>query len=246
MANWVNGKVVEKLWWTPSLFSIKVVADIDPFTAGQFTKLALPVEDKKVSRAYSFVNAPQDPLLEFFLIEVPDGQLSAPLAALDIGDDILVAGKPSGFFTLDEVPDASVLWMLSTGTAIGPFLSMLSDGKLWKRFDRVVLVNGVRHAQDLCYQDMLLDTEKIFKQFKYVPLVSREETAHTLSGRVTNLLESEELCRHCGFEQLPEDSQFMLCGNPQMVKDTTALLQTMGFARNRRAQPGHITVEQYW
>lgn len=246
MTNWVIGKVVEVNWWTPSLFSLKIAADIKNFTAGQFTKLALDVDGKRIARAYSFVNAPSDPLLEFYVIEVHNGALSHPLAQLKEGDNVWVYSKPSGYFTLDELPKADMLWMLSTGTAIGPYLSILSDGKLWKQFSRVVLVHGVRLNTDLCYQEQIRATEKLFEQFTYVPLVSREKPEVGLGGRVTDILKNGQLLNHCQLDTLPTDSHFMLCGNPDMVKDTTLLLQQLGFKKHRRVEPGHITVEQYW
>ncbi|MBQ4811564.1 ferredoxin--NADP reductase [Pseudoalteromonas luteoviolacea] len=246
MSSWVEGKVVEVNWWTPSLFSLKVAADIEPFSAGQFTKLGLEIDNRKVARAYSFVNAPADPLLEFFLIEVEKGALSSQLAQLVEGDSVWVNTKPSGFFVLNEVPKANTLWMLSTGTAIGPFLSILADGKLWRDYDRVVLVHGVRHNTDLCYQDQIKATEKLFPQFTYVQLVSRETPENGLHGRVTDVLNNGKLLSYCNIEQFTKDHHFMLCGNPDMVKDTTAMLQEMGFKKHRRAESGHITVEQYW
>ncbi|KZN29708.1 ferredoxin--NADP reductase [Pseudoalteromonas luteoviolacea] len=246
MSNWVVGKVIEVNWWTPSLFSIKVAADIEPFKAGQFTKLGLEIGSKKVARAYSFVNSPSDPLLEFFLIEVEDGALSSKLAQLVTGDDIWINTKPSGYFILDEVPKADTLWMLSTGTAIGPFLSILADGKLWRSYRRVILVHGVRHNTDLCYQDPIKATEKLFPQFTYVQLVSRETPENGLQGRITDIISNGQLLQYCNINQFTEAHHFMLCGNPDMVKDTTAMLQDMGFKKHRRAESGHITVEQYW
>ncbi|BBN83733.1 ferredoxin--NADP(+) reductase [Pseudoalteromonas sp. A25] len=246
MSQWVTGKILDVNWWTPSLFSLKISADIEPFKAGQFTKLALKIGDKRVARAYSFVNSPQEPVLEFYLIEVEDGSLSQKLSELKVGDEIDVSVQANGFLTIEEVPDCDVLWMLSTGTAIGPFLSIIAQGKLWDRFKRVILVHGVRYNDDLTYQHQIITTEKLFKQFTYVPVVSREEPELGLSGRITDLLETGKLGQYCGLSELPKSSHFMICGNPQMVKDTTKLLMNDGFKRHRRAEPGHITVEQYW
>jgi ferredoxin--NADP+ reductase len=246
MAQWVSGKIVEFNWWTPSLFSLKVAADVKPFLAGQFTKLALTIDGKRIARAYSFVNAPHDPLLEFYLIEVPDGRLSSHLAKLDVGDSVDIEVNAHGFFTLNEVPKADILWMLSTGTAIGPFLSILAEGKVWDRYKQVNLVHGVRYNTDLTYQDSIQATAALFKQFTYIPLVTREQPEHGLRGRVTELIASGALQTHCKMSKLPKNSHFMICGNPQMVKDTTQLLLTQGFTRHRRTEPGHITVEQYW
>lgn len=246
MSNWKKGTVVEVTWWTDKLFSIKVKADIAPFKAGQFTKLALQVGEKRVARAYSFVNSPNAEHHEFYLIEVDDGLLSPPLASLKIGDEVEIENQPSGFFTLDEVTDSEQLWLLSTGTAIGPFLSILSEAQLWSRFNHVVLVHGVRLNVDLTYQPLISEIADKYAQFQYLPVVSREVTSLGLNGRITQVLDSGELEAFTGLAISPELSQFMVCGNPQMVKDCTSLLMSRGLLRNRRASPGHITVEQYW
>jgi ferredoxin--NADP+ reductase len=134
MANWVTGKVVKVQNWTDALFSLTVHAPVAPFTAGQFAKLGLDVDGERVQRAYSYVNAPGNPDLEFYLVTVPEGKLSPRLAALKPGDEVQVVSEAAGFFVLEEVPDCDTLWMLATGTAIGPYLSILEEGKDLDRF----------------------------------------------------------------------------------------------------------------
>src|SRR5215475_4983807 len=112
MAEWVNAEVQEVKNWTDALFSLRVRAPVDPFIAGQFAKLALEIDGERVQRAYSYVNAPQDPLLEFYLVTVPEGKLSPRLQTLRPGDQVMVTKEASGFFVLDEIPDCQTLWML--------------------------------------------------------------------------------------------------------------------------------------
>jgi ferredoxin--NADP+ reductase len=119
-----------------------------PFTAGQFAKLGLDVDGERVQRAYSYVNAPGNPDLEFYLVTVPEGKLSPRLAALKPGDEVQVVSEAAGFFVLEEVPDCDTLWMLATGTAIGPYLSILEEGKDLDRFKNLVLVHAARYAAD--------------------------------------------------------------------------------------------------
>jgi ferredoxin--NADP+ reductase len=64
-------------------------------------------------------------------VTVPEGKLSPRLAALKPGDEVQVVSEAAGFFVLEEVPDCDTLWMLATGTAIGPYLSILEEGKTW-------------------------------------------------------------------------------------------------------------------
>ena len=148
MAEWVNAEVKEVKNWTDALFSLRVTAPIDPFIAGQFAKLALEIDGERVQRAYSYVNAPQDELLEFYLVTVPEGKLSPRLHALQPGDSLMITKEASGFFVIDEIPDCQTLWMLATGTAIGPYLSILQQGEGLARFDNIVLVHAARYASD--------------------------------------------------------------------------------------------------
>ncbi len=247
MARWIEGTVVENRKWTDALYSVRVRADIAPFTAGQFGRLALEINGKPVGRPYSFVNAPNDDICEFYSIVVPDGPLSPRLHALEAGDSVLVGPKGAGFFTLSMVPDAATLWMLSTGTALGPFLSMLKTEEPWQRFDNLVLVHAVRHAEELTYQEQIAGFAKRNpSSFQYIPFVSREITDFAMAGRVPTAIESGALQKRANLPLAVHDSQVMICGNPDMVRDTQALLETQGFTPNTRKEKGHITTENYW
>ncbi|SQI43109.1 Ferredoxin--NADP reductase [Providencia alcalifaciens] len=162
MANWVTGRVVETKYWTDTLFSLVVDAPIQPFIAGQFAKLALEVNGERVARAYSYVNAPSDNRLEFYFVIVPNGKLSPKLAELQVGDTLQITDEASGFFVLDEIPECRHLWMLSTGTAIGPFLSILQENKGLERFDKIVLLHAVRYQKDLSYLPLMQKLEQQF------------------------------------------------------------------------------------
>ncbi len=245
MSQWVNGKVQALNWHTERLFTLTVKADTAPFTAGQFTKLALDVDDGHLARAYSFVNPPNSPYHEFLIVHVPKGRLSEKLIRLNLGDDIDVYRSPSGYFTLDEVPDAKVLWLFATGTGIGPFISILREGTLWQRFPKVVLVHGVRRREDLLYQTLFGEIQAQGHAFKYVSVVSREANPHGLIGRIPHLIENGELENQVGVV-MEKDHHMMLCGNPDMVKDGVKVLTAKGFQKHRRQSPGQITVEQYW
>ncbi len=244
---WVEGRVHELHNWTDTLHSIRVEADIDPFTAGQFTKIGLPVDGELIGRPYSFVNAPAEPLLEFYFVTVPNGPLTGRLIKLQPGHSIEVSRRASGFLTIDEVPEARDLWLLSTGTAIGPFLSILKSEQVWQRFERVVLVHAVRRAEELSFSETiqsLLNTHT--DRLQFIPFVSRETTDFAQQARIPVALDDGRLERCAGFQITADTSQVMLCGNPDMVKDTSASLQARGLSRNRRRTPGHISVENYW
>ncbi|MGO2075255.1 MAG: ferredoxin--NADP reductase [Pseudoalteromonas sp.] len=246
MSNWVDAKVKNIVWWTDTLFSLIVNADVEPFKAGQFTKLSIMIGDKRIARAYSYVNSPSSNDLEFYLINVEDGLLSQQLAKLLPGDNVMIERRATGFFTLDEIPKSKQLWMLSTGTAIGPFLSIIEQGDVWQQFDEVYLVHGVRFNTDLSYQQKIKQLQQTYSKLTYIPVVSREQPEHGESGRITDTIKDGRLFKYATEPTMPNNAQFMICGNPQMVKDTTAMLNELGYQRNRRREPGHITVEQYW
>jgi len=244
---WSEGRVLELRQWTDKLFSIRVEADVHPFTAGQFTKLALQIGDELVGRPYSYVNSPAEAPLEFYFVTVPDGPLTAELIRLKAGNTIHVMRRASGFLTLTEVPDSRHLWMLSTGTAIGPFLSILKTEQPWQRFEKIVLVHAVRLEKELSYRELIASIEARYPdRFHYIPFVSREASDFALPGRIPQALQERSLEARAGLEIEPERSQFMVCGNPGMVKDTLAALQERGLSRNRRRTPGQVSMENYW
>lgn len=246
MTGWLQGEVVERKRWTERLFSLRVEAPVDPFEAGQFNRLALDIDGERVGRPYSYVNPPAERPLDFYFNTVPGGPLSNRLAALERGDAVQLMSKPQGFFTLSELPDAEILWLVATGTAIGPYLSMLRTDTPWRRFRRVVLVHAVRTAEELTYRDVIEGFRDYGRQFSFVPFVSRESHPGALSGRVPAAMENGALERHVDLPLGPDTSQVMLCGNPDMVRDATGVLKARGLARNRRRTPGHITMEHYW
>jgi ferredoxin/flavodoxin---NADP+ reductase len=244
---WSEGRVREVYRWTDTLYSIRINADVQPFTAGQFTKLGLVIDGELVSRPYSYVNAPHEDALEFYFVTVPQGPLTNRMVALSPGDPVEVMRKAAGFLTLNEIPAARHLWLLSTGTAIGPFLSILKTPQPWKRFERIVLVHAVRHADELSFADTIQRLQTSYpEQFQFIPVVSREATTFALQARIPALIEDGRLEQRAGLEIAADRSQVMICGNPDMVKATSTALEERGLERNRRRSPGHVTVENYW
>jgi ferredoxin--NADP+ reductase len=246
MSAWLTGKVIESRPWTDALFSLRVQCPPLKFDAGQFVRIALDIGGERIARPFSFVNAPDDPVLEFYGVIVPEGPLSPLLARLRAGDALFIADNPSGFLVLAEVPPAEDLWLLATGTGIAPYLSMLRTEVPWKRYRQVILVHAVRHASELVYQDVILDLQKARKQFKFISFVSREAHSVSLAGRIPAAIRDGRLEAAAGAAITPERSQFMLCGNPAMLKDAAAELAARGLRKNRRRTPGHITVESFW
>lgn len=247
MGAWVEGEVVRKVHWTDRLFSLEVEAPVEPYRAGQFTKLALDIDGERVARPYSYVNPPQRRPLEFYFITVADGPLSTRMERLEPGDKLWVQAKAAGMFTLDDLPDAKNLWLLSTGTALGVFLAILNTEQPWSRFENVILVHGVRSAPELTYREAIARVQARYpERFRTISMVSREDADGALRGRLTHAIEDGRLEEHAGASLSPETSQVMICGNSDMVRDTSALLEARGMNRNRRREPGHFTIEKYF
>ena len=247
MSAWVEGEVVRKIRWTEQLFSLQVDAPVETYRAGQFTKLALDVDGERVGRPYSYVNPPQQRPLEFYFITVAGGPLTTRLERLDVGDKLWVQARASGMFVLDELPDARNLWLLSTGTALGVFLAILNTDQPWERFENVILVHGVRTGAELTYRNAIAAIQSRHPdRFRMIPAVSREDVDGALRGRLTHAIEDGRLEETAGTALTADTSQVMICGNSDMVRDTSALLEARGMRRNRRREPGHFTIEKYF
>lgn len=247
MKDWIEGQVVGIVHWTDHLFTLRIDAAIEPFVAGQFTSLGLEIDGERIARPYSYMNPPGQKPLEFFLYTATGGLLSNALAHLEPSKPVWLKTGANGFFTLSEVPASRDLWMIATGTGVAPFYSILRTDEPWRRFERVVLVNAVRHGADLCHQDIIQSLrEQHGERFRYQAFVSRESVQDTFPGRIPAAILDGSLELAIGLELRPDLSQLMLCGNPDMVTEMTQILRARGMRKNRRRTPGHITTENYW
>ncbi|MGR5068291.1 MULTISPECIES: ferredoxin--NADP reductase [Vibrio] len=245
------GKVEKRVDWTDELFSLRVSGAPLVFKAGQFTKLALLDErGEPISRAYSVVNAPSEQFdwLEFLIVANPQGRLTPKLQKLKPGDRIFVGEVAHGDLVHDTIPKhANDLWLLSTGTGIGPFLSLLDDINLLPHSDNIVLVHGVRYGKDRVYQYLIEQLQQRYEgRLKYVPIVSRESIEGKLQGRMPELIASGELSNMADVSFSQQSSFVMMCGNPEMIKDTSQVLQTLGLDKYRTRTGGNIIYERYW
>lgn len=241
---WSHATLVRRIDWNQGLMTL--VLDLEPsFEAGQFFNLGLTVDGSFERRAYSAASCPGAPL-EFFVAEVAEGAFSPALFGLRAGDRVWVEDKPQGFFTLRYLPPARDLWCVASGTGLGPFIAMLRSASTWLRFERIVLVHGVRGPEQLAYSEELerMVSERPLTVVKCLSRVPPRQGE--LAGRVTTALESGDLERAAGVELTPQDSHVMLCGNPEMVSDMMARLKARGLSRHRQRRPGHVTVEKYW
>ena len=251
----IEARVVGRTDHTPTLFSLQFDGELAAFTAGQFCRVGLRLTDAErnediVMRAYSLVNAPNERPYEIVLSKVEaaaGGVLSPHLHDLKVGDVLYASPRCNGFFTMPEVPDAKVLWGLSTGTAIGPYLSFMKTDAPWQKFERIVFVHAVRTAAELTYRDQIDAIARRYgERFQYIPFVSREVFPGAIQGRIPAAINDGALEARAGVALTADTAHCMLCGNPDMVKDTMAVLQARGLRKHRPKHAGHITVEAYW
>lgn len=253
MSNFHTERVLGVRHWTADYFSFTTSRDAGlRFENGQFVMIGLMVNERPLMRAYSIASANWEEELEFFSIKVPDGPLTSRLQHIQPGDDLIVSSKPTGTLLLSDLLPGRNLYLLGTGTGLAPFLSIIKDPQTYDRFERVVLAHGVRRCEDLAYRDYLINElprhehlgDLIRARLHYYPAVSRESFVH--QGRITNLLESGAMSAAVGLPPLnPEIDRVMLCGSPQMLADSRALLDARGFeAAPRIGQPGHYVFER--
>ena len=238
--------------WTDRLFSFTTTRDMGlRFSNGHFTMIGLTVNNKPLLRAYSIVSPNDEEHLEFLSIKVPDGPLTSRLQHIQVGDSIIVGRKPTGTLLIDYLLPGKNLYMLSTGTGMAPFLSVLRDPETYERFEKVILVHGVRQVNELAYHDYLTQElpqhellgEMVSSQFLYYPTVTREPYQHM--GRITDLMESGQLFADLGLPTLdPTQDRVMICGSPQMLKDLKSLLEQRGFQEGNTTRPGDFVIER--
>jgi len=238
--------------WTDSLFSFTATRDPSfRFVSGQFAMIGLEVEGRPLLRAYSMASAHHEDNLEFFSIKVPDGRLTSRLQHLKEGDTILVGRKPTGTLIQDNLLPGRRLYMLSTGTGLAPFVSIIKDPDTYSRFEQIVLVHGCRRIAELAYGESIIadlsDSEYfadfVRGQLVYYPTVTREPFRNR--GRLTHLIDSGRMFADIGQPPLDvAEDRVMLCGSPAMLEDLRPLLEQRGFAEGSHGEPGHFVIEK--
>jgi ferredoxin--NADP+ reductase len=253
MSNLATERVLHVHHWNDTLFSFRTTRDPAlRFHNGHFVMIGLPVDGRPLLRAYSVASANHDEHLEFFSIKVPNGPLTSRLQHLKAGDEIFVGRKPVGTLVLHDLKPGKRLFLLSTGTGLAPFVSIVQDPETYERFDQVVLVHGVRQVSELAYADLFeralpqheflgdLVRDRLF----YYPTVTREPFRN--QGRLTDLLRSGKLTDDLGLPPLdPATDRVMLCGSPAMLEDSCRLLDAAGFQVSpRQGEPGDYVIER--
>lgn len=246
-------RVLSMRWWAPTLVSLRTTRYRGfRFTPGHYTRLGLGADGDLVWRPFSLASAAYDDFLEFIAVLVPGGAFSEPLRGLREGDAISVDKASYGFLTVDQLAHGRDLWMLASGTGLGPFLSILKEPAVWQNHERLIVAHSVRHSPELAWRDEIADMPQgeLFDGAKarltYLPIVTREPGATALSDRIPLLLADGHLEAAAGSPLDVANSRVLVCGNPEMTRELRQALTARGFATNRRGVPGQMAFEKYW
>lgn len=263
-----NATVIGREDINPQLMILRIKPDAElfDFKPGQFGVLgmlgnaprveeAVPEDapgepDKMIRRAYSIASASVERrYVEFYLTLITSGQLTPRLFAVKHGTRLFLGPKASGIFTLDRVAPEKAVVLIATGTGLAPYVSMLRTLLINDSQRRFVVLHGARYSWDLGYRGELESLSRLRPNFTYIPSITRpDQDPHFIgyTGRIQTLLEQGALERESGVSLEPAKSEVFLCGNPEMVKITTELLERKGFATKGAIGPVTIHVEEYW
>lgn len=253
MSNLNVERVLSVHHWNDTLFSFKTTRNPGlRFENGQFVMIGLEADGKPLMRAYSIASPNYEEHLEFFSIKVPNGPLTSRLQHLREGDSLMVSRKPTGTLILSDLKPGKHLYLLSTGTGLAPFMSLIQDPEVYERFEKVVLVHGVRYASEVAYEEFITRHlpeneyfgEAVREKLIYYPTVTREPFRH--QGRLTDLMRSGKLFEDIGLPPInPADDRAMICGSPSMLDETSEVLDSFGLnVSPRMGDPGDYLIER--
>jgi len=252
MASFNKEQVTSVTHWNDTLFSFTTSRDPSfRFKNGHFIMMGLELEGRPLMRAYSIASANYEDELEFFSIKVQDGPLTSKLQKIEVGDEILLSKKPTGTLLQENLLPGKNLYLLSTGTGLAPFMSIIKDPEVYDQYEHIILVHGVRYTSELAYQEIIsqeLPNNEFFgddvkNKLIYYPAVTREKYVN--NGRVTDLITSGKLTRDIGLPAInKENDRFMICGSTAMLKDSCEILDALGLKEARQGNQGHYVIER--
>lgn len=191
------------------------------FVAGQY--ISFPVSEKGERRSYSICSTPAlDHGFEVLVDVTPNGLGVKFFERLQFGDEIKALG-PLGRFVIQDDPTEKGLVCIATGSGIAPFRGVIMDLLHDKKDTRdITLYWGLRHVEDLTWQDEFQTLAESFPNFHFHPVLSQAPQEWPLCrGRVTDCL---------NVHALPAEAGYYLCGNAMMIQDVKANLEQKGVA----------------
>jgi ferredoxin--NADP+ reductase len=228
--------------WSDRTFSFRTTRDQNfRFSAGEFVLIGLKIENKPVLRAYSIVSPPWAEYLEFLSIKMPDGELTSKLQHIKIDDEVVIMDKTTGTLRNEAIKDGKTLWLLSTGTGLAPWPSIIRDLDSLERWNDIRVVHSVRNRDDLAYYKDLSTAyadsepdlaETLKEKLTYIPIVTGEG-----DKRIT-----EQLGKALPID--PINDKVMICGNLQFNYDVADWCKEQGMQEGSLRDPGDFVLER--
>ena len=237
--------------YTDRLFKFRITRpDSFRFRSGEFVMIGLPNAEKPVFRAYSIASPSWDEEIEFYSIKVEDGPLTEHLQKIKVGDTVLMCKKSTGTLVNDALLPGKRLWMLSTGTGIAPFASLIRDPDTYEKFDEVILTHTCRDVAELAYGQDLVVTVKddplcgeFAQNLRLYSTTTRED--YQFQGRITDLMALGKIFTDLDVSPITASTdRGMICGSMAMLRDTKAALEGFGLVEGSNNRPDTFVVER--
>ena len=246
-------KVLETQHYTDRLFRFRTERPHAlRFRSGEFIMLGLPIDDGKLLlRAYSIASPAWEENLEFYSIKVPDGPLTSRLQKIGVGDAITMGNKPTGTLVLDALRPGKRLWMVSTGTGVAPFASLMRDPEVYEQFEEVILTHSCRTVAELAYSRDLVQQTRIHEilgamaapKLRYFASTTQEDSDQM--GRITDLIDGGQIFDHLGLPAWDAQAdRVMICGSLGLCKDLATLAERAGLVEGANSAPGDFVIEK--
>jgi len=250
-ANVYAETVISVRHYTDRLFSFRITRPQSfRFRSGEFVMIGLPNAEKPVFRAYSIASPAWDEEIEFFSIKVPDGPLTQHLQKIKPGDTVLMRQKSTGTLVVDALTPGKRVFMISTGTGIAPFASLVRDPDTYDRFEQVILTHSCRERAELEYGEELianLRDDPLIGEFsdRVIHYTTTTRETSPRMGRITQLIETGKLWQDLDIPPLnPATDRVMICGSMHMLNDVKALVEGLGFEEGSLSKPADFVVER--
>ena len=248
--NFYLEKIIYINRWKNNLISFRISRNVAySFTSGQFARLGIYNKNKElIWRPYSIASNPNEDYLEFYFLVVDNGEFTQILKDININNEIYLHKSSYGLLTNNRFVDGKDLWLLSTGTGLAPFLSIIQNKEILSNYEKIIIVHCVKTKNEFTYQEEICNIAKNYNLNKliYVKVVTRDTTGADLYGRITTLIENNKLEDYVKIKISIQNSRVMICGNPEMVSDTRKLLSIRGLTMSKRSLLGNMAVENYW
>ena len=243
---YATATIVSRRDLATDLWVVRIRPDVElPFRPGQYVTLGLELDGRIVERPYSIASDPAEPEIELFIERVPEGELSAPLHDLPLGQTTLVRKRCKGLFLKDApVLDQPHLFV-ATVTGVAPFVSIVrslrrrQESGEWTPDKPVVLLQGASRSEELGYEDELRGLDAALDWFTYIPTISRPWDDPEWSGETGRV--EDVMRKHADDAGIgPGHGAVYLCGHPGMITNGR------GIMRRRGLSDKEIREEQYW